>query len=281
MSKDKDRGYFHNLIYHAAYHRRRKGHTIPPGFFNDPTLANTVGRSIPITPKGVRMPYKKGEFKRRLRKHYGIRKPRKRRGYYRGPSEFIQQERKFHDLAPVDAIVANSGTVQNSFNLIAQGTTENERIGRKAIIRSISMRLWLSMPQEQDDADITGGDTIRYILFVDHQCNGANAVTLDLLETATIESYRNLANKDRFTILCDNFVTMNRQVAHTDGTNTASTPPYFVFRKHYWKTDIPIEFDGTTGAITEIRSNNISICYISNTGVAGVSTAKVRLRFDG
>ncbi len=56
-------------------------------------------------------------------------------------------ELKFHDLDIDDAVVAVNGTIaQVSCNIIAGGTTESTRIGRKSVIRKINWRYEIVLP---------------------------------------------------------------------------------------------------------------------------------------
>lgn len=245
-------------------------------------------------------PYKGHQYKKTLqlmkRRRYALRRrrgiPRRMRGRYRRVGYYgrynrrltdrsVQQELKFHDVFPTDVIVPTTGVVHTSMVLIPQGTTQKERLGRKAIIRSIAFRLILSVPLVQGQADIPDGEVFRIILFIDKQCNGANAAVSDILITTAIEGYRNMANIGRFTILCDKHVTINRTVAMADGTNTSSSPLVYRRIKGYYKLNLPIEYSGTAGSITEIRSNNIAWLFITQSGEGGVSVGSVRVRFDG
>lgn len=220
------------------------------------------------------------ESSRPYRKRRGVfQKKRRPRAYMEGIS--LQQELKFKDTVSTDAIVSATGGIAIGPNLVVQGTGEEERIGRKIIIRSIAARFQVVLPSQTNADDLNGGDTIRIIIFVDKQANGANATVLDILETATYDSFRNLANKNRFNILIDKWTTLNRRVSMTDGTNTASTPLVIKEFKFFAKLNLPIEFDGTTGAVTEIQSNNIQYLYISSQGVGGIPNQCTRIRFDG
>ncbi len=194
-------------------------------------------------------------------------------GRYRGVSV---GEKKFHDIDVDDAVVAAAGGIQNtgSINLIPQGTTEITRIGRKAVIKSINWRYVCILPTRSDE---NGYDIIRVILYVDKQCNGVTAAITDILETAHYQSFRNLANSGRFRILLDKTHTLNASAAAGNGTanDTIVMARPFTFFK---KCNIPLEFSSTTGAITEIRSNNLGVLLISGNGYCGFGS-KVRLRF--
>lgn len=191
------------------------------------------------------------------------------------------REYKFIDTVLTDAVVASTGGITTSPNLIMQGIAENNRIGRKVTIKSIACRWELSLPAVSDGADITSGDICRIIIFHDKQANGANAAVLDILELAEWDSFLNLANKNRFVILMDRFTVINRLVAVTDGTNTSTTPLVLKFIKFYKKLNINVEFSGVSGAITELTSSNISFLYISSEGICGLAEQQTRIRFVG
>ncbi len=213
----------------------------------------------------------------------GIRKKRRRRQRVRRrrvPRIAVTKENKFFDSDKDDAAVATGGAITTSIHLVPQNVTESGRIGRKITITKIMLSFSTFLPIAQDDADIPTGDVLRVILFLDTQANGANAAVTDLLESAEFDAYRNLANGGRFTFLMDQPYVMNRRVAMTDGTNTSASPNVTstLIRK-YFTVRIPVEFDAATGAITEIRTNNVSLLYISKNGVIGITT-KVRIRYD-
>ncbi len=191
------------------------------------------------------------------------------------------KESKFLDSDKDDAVVASGGAITTSVNLVAQNATESGRIGRKITITKIQLAISLSLPISQDDADIPSGDVCRVICYIDKQTNGADATVTDILETGEYDSFRNLANATRFQFLMDQTWPLNRQVAMTDGTNTSGGPNVVrnLVRK-YFNVRIPIEFNSTTGAITEIRTNNVALLYITKNGLTALSN-KVRIRYTG
>ncbi len=188
-------------------------------------------------------------------------------------------ELKFHDVDLDDAIVAVGGTITPSINLIAQGVIESTRVGRKCVLRKVQWRYDIDLPLEQDQADLGQGDIVRVIMYIDKQANGATAAITDILESADYQSFRNLTNSGRFRILLDKTHSINRRVAMTDGANTSATPEVVTGTHTLFKTiNIPLEFSAGTGAITEIRSNNLGVLLISREGQAGFES-KIRLRF--
>lgn len=160
-------------------------------------------------------------------------------------------EQKFFDTAlsfTVDRTAEVPATGQ--LNLVPQGVEESQRIGRKITIKSIQLRGAL---RYAPGAGGTGGTSVTWYVVQDTQCNGAAAAILDVLTTNAMETGMiNMANSTRFRILKK--FTWNFQasagVSAAFGTSVKTV-------QMYKKCDIPVEFSSTTGAITEIRSNNI------------------------
>ncbi len=204
---------------------------------------------------------------------------RDRVGGYYGRYAGIRGELKFHDVDLDDAVVSNTGTMTATINIIPQGVTEKQRIGRKCTIKSIHWRYRMNIPEVDAAGDPSAGDTVRLILYLDKQANGATAAVLDVLETASMHEFRNLANQGRFTVLMDKTVALNYSGLGSDGAGVVSQAGVTKEFQTYKKCDVPIEFSSTTGAIGEIRSNNLGVLMISRNGLAGFSS-KIRLRFS-
>jgi len=199
-------------------------------------------------------------------------------GYYgrfagaRGRSAAAGTELKFHDLNHTSAVVVAARTIASpSLNGIAQGVAEDERIGRKCTLKSLSLRGTILMPAAT--GTIVWTDEVRVIVYQDKQCNGAAPAVLDLLETATVEGYNNLANKGRFTTLMDKKMIVSRIPA----SSTVAGGQFKHFNL-YKKLNVPIEFNGAAGALTEIRSNNIGVLAITKNGLMELEY-NVRVRY--
>lgn len=195
--------------------------------------------------------------------------PRAFRGRRVGPS----QEWKFLDVQIDDALIAQAGTVTPSVNLIAQGVTESNRVGRKCSIRSISWRWNLQMKSQAVMSSTS--DSVRLIVYIDKQANGATAAVLDILETANFQSFNNLSNSGRFRVLYDKMMN-TQQNAAIAGPVTNEQDLNGTFHK---ALNLPIEFSGTGGTIDEIRSNNIGLLVISFGGFTSL-VSKIRIRFS-
>ncbi len=188
-------------------------------------------------------------------------------------------ELKFHDVDLDDSIIAAGGTVTPTINIIIQGITESTRIGRKCTIKSINWKYHMDLPEQDAQMTPEASDTVRVILFLDKQANGATAVVLDILETADFQSFRNLANSGRFNVFMDKTFSINYMTLASDGAAVVSSNSVVRDYSYYKACNIPIEYSGTTGAIGEIRSNNLGVLLLSKSGKAGFQS-KFRLRFS-
>ncbi len=200
-------------------------------------------------------------------------------GYYgRYGPQANRPELKFHDISISDAVVAATAALPiDSCVKIAQGTTESTRIGRKCTVKSINWRFIVQLAAGL--VTTTTSDVVRVILFLDKQCNGATAAAGDILETTTdYQSFNNLANKNRFRTLMDRSYNLN---ASSGGGNTGSATfgEFAIHDSFYKKCNIPIEYDSTAGAITEIRSNNIAVLLVSQ-GNSSSFISSMRIRFS-
>ncbi len=184
-------------------------------------------------------------------------------------------ELKFFDLDLNDAAISSTGDITDSVNKIAQGITEVTRVGRKCTIKQINWRFQVRLLAA---ANLTGGDVVRVLMYLDKQANGATATTVDILESADFQSFNNLSNKKRFRTLMDRTYTLNSQSGGGDGTTNDSNIE-ILSDTFFKRVNIPIEFNATAGAITELTSNNIGVLLISRASSLSDFESKIRLRF--
>lgn len=184
----------------------------------------------------------------------------------------LRPEFKFFNTTLATSM-ANTLAVDTSINLIPQGDTESTRDGRQCTIKSIAFSGVLTSNV------VTPSDPqICWIYCIlDTQCNGAVAAITDIFDTNVPGiAFMNLSNSNRFKILKKFAVPLN-STAGDVSTQVAAVSKTI---KWYKKCSIPLEFSGTTGAVTEIRSNNIFFVTAelsANVNVRGV----VRVRFVG
>lgn len=175
----------------------------------------------------------------------------------------LGSETKFLDTTLASTAMTAAGVIMDdSLNHIAQGNTESQRVGRKVVLKMLRMKGFIV-----NTAATTVGtmdNRYRIIVYCDKQANGATAAVTDILETASINAFRNLANQSRFKILYDktkNFIIQT--VGQTAAGSFSSLNTL-----HSWqmsaRLNVPIEFDNTftDGRIATIRSNNIGVLGI-------------------
>ncbi len=194
-------------------------------------------------------------------------------------SRLSSGELKFFDSTLDDTLVASAGGLTDSICLIADGTTESERVGRKCTLRSVHWRYTAFLGIKDAVATPALPDSLRIIMYQDKQCNGLTAAITDVLDTANIHSFRNLSNSSRFNILCDKLVSINYDGLASDGAGVVSQARKQREFVWYKKLNIPLEFSGITGALTEVRSNNVGVILISANGTVGFQS-QLRLRFS-
>lgn len=227
--------------------------------------------------RGSKRPYSsmsgRAAVRRRVRRRVRSRVAAARiQGYY-GKYPPQASETKFKDFDPAVTPVATTGDiVLNSICTIAQGTDETERIGRRAMITKVLWRYSVKLLTTATIAD--SSDIVRVILYLDKQCNGAAAGVTDILDAAQFDSFLKLENSGRFKILMDKFHTLTAQAGIAGNIGEV-----IVFRQKFCDLSIPIEYSSTTGAIGEIKSNNIGILAISKSGHC-VFDSKLRIRYS-
>lgn len=174
----------------------------------------------------------------------------RRSGYY-GRFTGPNAENKFFDTAlTFDVDTTGEVPATGQLVLIPQGVTESTRVGRKCVIKSVHMRGNLNFVP---GAAQFASSNIKICLVLDKQCNGAAAAITDVLSANTVTTaFVNLANSERFVILKSFVYSFNPAAGVQTAFNTVSQRIEF-----YKKCNIPIEYSSTTGAITEIRSNNL------------------------
>lgn len=201
-------------------------------------------------------------------------------GYY-GRFTGSNAELKFHDLDIDDAAIAINGTIaQVSCLTIAQGNTESQRIGRKLTVKQINWHFEIKF--FGSTATAATSDVVRIILYHDRQANGATATVTGILESDDYQSFNNLANKQRFTILMDrNYSMVARSGSGRGSTDTLAFGEDVQTDTFYKTCNIPIEYDnsGTDGAITTIRSSNIGVIALSRDGGSQL-VSKMRIRYS-
>jgi len=180
-----------------------------------------------------------------------------RRGYTRQSGFYgrfppVGDELKFFDTALAFTFDATGEVpATGQLVLIPQGTTESTRVGNKCVITSINLKGNLLFAP---GAAVAAASTIAYMwLIQDTQANGAAAAITDVFTGTNASTvFRNIANSNRFIILKKFVWNFTSQA----GATTAFAQVIKNFN-YYKKCNIPLKYSSTSGAITELKSNNI------------------------
>ncbi len=226
-------------------------------------------RSYSYTPRRT----KRRTRKRSASKKYAGKGYTRTSGVYGVFTKKSKKELKFFDKLTLKNPVPVAGEV-NNLNLVPQGTSQSTRIGRLMTVKSINLNLEYRLNAVSTTA---AWDTVRMMLVVDRQANGTTATVTQVLEASLPQAFYNLNNSRRFLVLWDKLLNMNATAAIGTGVATSERGINIRYRK---RITIPIDFNNTTGAITEIRSNNIFLLQLSSTGNA-LTTVQSRIRYYG
>jgi len=156
--------------------------------------------------------------------------------------------------------------------LVPQGDGPSARDGNKCTVKSVHLRGTFNL------AATSPPQYVYLRLIMDTQCNGAAAAITDVYSTADMrENFRNLNNSDRFKVICKKDIKVSPQYGITSAT--AAINHVDIFKK----VNVPMIYSSTTGALTEIRSNNLFWVWGSDgTSDDTISfTGYTRIRFEG
>jgi len=184
---------------------------------------------------------------------------------------------KNFDTSFTPAVIATTANFSVSLNLVPQGAEDSERVGRRLLIKSINVRGVARLPETDTTGD--GADILRYWLIHDKQANGAIPIAGDIMSFVDFNGFNNKDNSLRFRTLATGMVPLNASAGFGNGTTNQwgeRLQPFTIYRK----VSIPIEFSGTSGAITTIKSNNLFMFFISQTGLITVEF-RCRIRYTG
>lgn len=197
------------------------------------------------------------------------------RSFYAVPSG----ELKFFDTAVGDQSVSGTTGVvlSSSLNLIEQGNTGSDRIGRKVTLRSVHLKF--KVRQAAASGSTTTDNLFRIMVYHDKQCNGGAATAALLLASDDILGYRNLDNSSRFKILYDTTRAVYTTLSGNGTTSVSGEKQVYINVNK--KCNIPLEFDASTGAITDLTSSNVGvIVWIQDSAPAVVFQMNARVRYS-
>lgn len=225
---------------------------MPPRFRNVAGYPSTaLGRARRLARAGVQKAARQAMFSAMRAPAARLVRGVERTGGFYGRFQGPGAETKFFDTQ-LAFTVDTTGEVPatGQLVLIPQGVTQSTRVGRKATLKSLQIRLNAT---HTPAGGANAASTMYLYVVQDTQCNGAAAAVTDVFTSASMEqALINIANSSRFRILKKWVMDFNSGAGVTTAYNNISRHVEF-----YKRLQLPIEYSSTTGAITEIRSNNV------------------------
>jgi len=189
-------------------------------------------------------------------------------------------EKKYKDTTIALDILGVLGTATNAtgamtpgFLSIAQGTSDVQRVGNLICVKNFNFRGVLTF----QGVNTMYPQRVRVVFFWDFQANGAVSTIGDMFKgpisgaVATrqeCEPFRNLDNVSRFKIIKDKTFSYHPNSQNATPISNGQQFPI----KVSWKGDMPVHYSSSAGAITEMRSENLSF-YAWSDNADGAGTA--------
>lgn len=172
-------------------------------------------------------------------------------------------EKKFNDVsatfAPTaSAVTFTAGTLLNG---VATGTDASSRIGRKAVIKSILLRITTSL------ATGTKGGAFRILCVYDKQANATAPAITDILLADAFNSPNNLTYRDRFVTIFD-------QVTDPVDAGGPNERAFTCYKKLNLET---LWNAGTDALIGSIASGSIYL-FVAQSGSIATNAPSVTIR---
>lgn len=218
--------------------------------------------------------YSSARSKRPVKQHAG------KRAYVPGVTRtagsyarnFSRDEKKWLDTTRAHANVPVTAVFMDTLNGLAVGNTVNTRIGNRVCLKNVN--LYITASAATGSTAGQGDDVFRVILYIDHQCNGAAATATDILESDVYDSFRNMNQAERFTVLKDKFITFSGLTGAGASTN-ASNPK---FHKMSWKGSMFLHYGGAGATVADLRSNNVGVLLITRSAHIS-ATVQARIKY--
>lgn len=171
------------------------------------------------------------------------------------------------DLAYVGYNCDTTGTI-TLLATIAQGASVSQRIGKKAMYKSLQMRGLIS-----SNATTTVADAAVLIVY-DREPTGSMPLITDILNTAHSASFLNDNNSERFKIVRRfDFTLTGNATTPATGNEATSVDEYIDLK------GLPVQFkSAATGAIGDLAVGALYLVTVGNI-VAGTAAAQAALGF--
>lgn len=219
-------------------------------------------------PRGVRQSYSTGYRKRNIR-----------------TAGYLGLEHKFFDTefsaANIGAGMTNALKETDAFGLFCpqQGSGESGRDGRKCVIKSIDINGLITVSAASFSLPALGRYILKIWVVLDTQTNGAQLAPTDVFTDDNILSHKNLEHGNRFKILFARTIDTGVCTIHSDALTNFKGCGGRVPFKMFKRVNIPVFFDASTGAVTDITTNSIHLLVqADHTMAAGEPTCDIAYR---
>lgn len=194
-----------------------------------------------------------------------------------------EYERKVYELKFFDESQDDNITpaLQFSGGIVSVAATPGSsgRTGKQILVKELHIKLKLLL---KDNTTLSNAsDIIRFAVYLDKQCNGANPTAALLLTSNDIFGFRVLSNAQRFKTLysCTYNLHATAVVWDTVAAATKNIQKRELYEIHLTNLNIPIFYTAGAGALTSIASNNIVFTIQSERNSVTSFEAFHRIRF--
>lgn len=157
---------------------------------------------------------------------------------------YVNTEKKYTDNN-VTGTISTTATI-GSLSALSQGTSAITRVGDQVKFTNFMYNMICSQHPSATET------SLRVLIGVDYQPNGAVPAATDVLEAATVVGLRDIGTGRRFHIFSDRVYNMS-----SSGTTRVHDT---IFRKINIKT----EYNGNLGTVADVSSNNLFYLIISD-----------------
>jgi len=163
-----------------------------------------------------------------------------------------------------------------------QGDDIDNRRGRSVCIEKINIRGTFEL---QDQPTDTGTDehtnpAVRFIVFVDKQCNGAAPTGDQLMKTGSnqdTDSYRNLLYNNRFVVLEDKTFVMNSSFYYDGSASLTYSGQYTKYLHVEIPCNIEVRFNaGNAGTAADCLENLLCYAIVAGSNITNRTGFDVR-----
>ena len=182
-------------------------------------------------------------------------------------SSSVPGEYKYHDTSSPSTwqlITSGGQLLKDTFNGMAQGAGEQQRIGKNIFVKSLHVKCVIRAALGLLDTGTNASRVVRIMILRDTNCKGTALQGTDILENtpASVHPtyFRNLDNTTRVNTLRDDQFALNQKGVVNVATDTVNLLEKKVYREYNFNNlNTRVTFNNTTGDISNIVDNNFAM----------------------